>query len=438
MKRILTHTAILLLIVFLLPVCSAEARRYDFKVLLEGKYERIYVDNTYIYVSQLSENNKHISSKFTKDLQPVLQEAPAQEEITLINEGKLWGGANRAGELVIPIEYTAISAFSGGYATAVKQDQTYVILDTSGNEVLSIDPKYKYVSSIKNGVFFVSETTKLYTPFRSYYEIASFAERDFPDYDELKTKIRQTVESLPKVHVMDMHGNLVTENLEPDYKVNRVSGSTHNNIYYGWVIDWYSYSFTDTGIAFVKRDGKYGIIDSSGNVIYDFILDSWKTYENDPWNKGYVAAKAAETTIIFDPYGIPCAPLVYSYSLASRIYDPETETAIYLNSDGETVCRCDNRSNSWYDGKGSPLSLNHLYDSNISSTTELDQLLLKTIDGKPVDVNLYNFGVWFDNTISLVAINEIPEPQAADGGHYICMMLDNPLINVDGNVSTIV
>lgn len=54
MKRILKHTALLLLIVFLLPVCSAEARRYDFKVLSEGKYERIYVDNTYIYVSQLS------------------------------------------------------------------------------------------------------------------------------------------------------------------------------------------------------------------------------------------------------------------------------------------------------------------------------------------------------------------------------------------------
>lgn len=430
MKRILTHAVTLLLIVFLLPVCSAEARSYDFKVLLEGKYYSIYADETYVYAKESSV----ITSKFTKDMQPVLNEETQREEIKLVNHGSHWGGINRDGELVIPVDYAALSAFSGGYATAKKQDQTFVILDTAGNEVLAIDPKYSYVSGIQNGLFFVSETSsKLLSekPFHKSGYIKSY-------YGFAPSTVEQFVETeLPlSLNVMDLQGNLIAEGFEPDCKMTRYTAVHNAETTICTHFEFSAYAFTDMGIAYVKRNGKYGIIDTSGNVLYDFVLDSWEPYKNDPWNKGYVAATAGDTTTIFDPHGVPCAPLVYPYSIVSRIYDSKTETARYLNSDGETVCRFDCHKNAWYDGKGSLLPLDFTYapGSNVSDT--MDSFLLKTDDNRLVDVNLYKFGS-HDET-GLIAINEIPEPQAADGSRYICMMLNNPLINLDGEVSTIV
>lgn len=434
MKRILKHTAFLLLIVFLLPVCSAEARRYDFKVLLEEERPKLSADGTYFYV-----------------------EGPS-------------------GTYTIP-----------DYVPA--QD------DTPRNHIEEydwLDPKYKYASKATCGRIFVSEQ-----PLPEKLE-----DHIGPNSPEEAIAFRDSL--YMDLTLMDLKGNIIMDGLQSNVYVRRDGWGSMTGPKTYYQITYRESQFTPTGIAYVKRDGKYGIIDPDGNLLLDFTLDEYEPCKGYLGEKGYIISGLK----VFDPYGNIYADFT---SIPNRqLYDritiapPEYNTAIVYNMDTAKYGLIDDVGNIVlpleYDFIG-PLQKNAyrveqytgknylwgIYDietqtvdwwedtPNSFSNSYLEKSIIKSyvyIDGGyryynedfelvcdcknnamydaqgnvvegaygPIDypltdgINVYSFGY----RSGLVAINEIPEPQAADGGHYICMMLDNPLINVDGNVSTIV
>ena len=436
MKRILKHTAFLLLIVFLLPVCSAEARRYDFHTLSEEEHPKLSADGTYFYV-----------------------EGPS-------------------GTYTIP-----------DYVPA--QD------DTPRNHIEEydwLDPKYKYASKATCGRIFVSEQPlpeKLddYIGPNRFEEAYAFRDSLYMD-----------------LTLMDLQGNIIMDGLQSNVYFRRHNGASMTGSKTFYQVTYRESQFTPTGIAYVKRDGKYGIIDPDGNVLFDFTLDEYEPCKGYLGEKGYVISGLK----VFDPYGniyadFTSIPNRHHYNYLT-ITPPEYNTAIVYNIDTDTYGVIDDSGKILvpfeYDGIGSlkknayqvfPHADNNYKQGiyNIETQTVdwredtlysfpsksdyLEKSIIKYyayIDGGyryynedfelvcdcknnamydaqgnvvegaygPIDkpladgVDVYSFD-YYDG---LVAINEIPEPQTADGGRYICMMLGNPLINVDGNVSTIV
>ena len=440
MKRILTHTVLLLLIVLLLPVCPAEARRYDFKVLPEEECPKLSADGTYFYV-----------------------EGP-----------------------------------SGIYSIP---DYVPVEDDTPRNHIEEydwLDPKYQYASKASCGRIFVSEQ-----PLPDKLEAFTI-----PD---LKPTPRDFMDSLAMdLTLMDLQGNVILDGLQSD-----VFWSKHASYYKPGYDDYHikfrESRFAPTGIACVKRDGKYGIIDTNGNILFDFSLNMWQLCEGYLGEQGYVIADINSYKIIFDPYG----GIYADFRQVQEQYGcqdvtpapPEYNTAIVHNRNNykygvvdtsgkilvpfeyhkikpiqKNVYRVENVVNGsiqgglynietqtldWWEGNSAPYNFpghtyfekntiksvryrnggNCYYNEDFELVCECKDGSLYDAQGNIIEGTSYELGhpiidginvYTLNSRKGLIAINEIPEPQATSDGHYICMMLGNPLINIDGEVSTIV
>ena len=311
--------------------------------------------------------------------------------------------------------------------------------------------------------------------------------------------------------LMDLQGNVIMDGLQSDiyWREDGYPGQSMTGSHYYYTVAFRESRFTPAGIAYICRDGKYGIIDETGNLLFDFSLDMWEPCKGDLGKQGYVIADIDNSKIVFDPYGNIYAdfrqanpaqyesfvvePPEYNTAIvknhlgeygvvdaAGNILVPikyqsvrRTQEGIYnvfISTTKEGLYNVETKSVDVWQGEA-PQSFTTLEKNNIKSTLvtyepeckqyfnedfelvcqyidpyfydaqgNIIEGVIKYLDAPLIDgINVYVTARHaFYDTRSLVAINEIPEPQAADGGRYICMMLDNPLINVDGNVSTIV
>lgn len=444
MKRILTHAVTLLLIVFLLPVCSAEARSYDFKVLLVENCTHILTDGKYIYTEPPVRT-------YTMDMQPV--EPPM------------------------------------AFEPADNAPRNHI------EEYDWLDPKYNYASEASCGRIFVSEQP---LPDKLSIYISPF---DTDDAYAFRDSLYMDLT------LMDLQGNVIMDGLQSDvfWEANEASKFMKS-----YTVEFRESHFTPTGIAYIRRDGKYGIIDRDGNLLFDFTLDMWEFCKGYLGDQGYVIAYMDGAHIIFDPYGgiySDFRQVQQQYTDFNRV-PPEYNTLIVRMNDKEGVIDAFGNfivpiEYSWVDyvQKGFYGVTEYLDENKISYRTGLFNVETQTVDwwersaprafitseknnikSKSIDgstqyynedfelvcewnephlydaqgniiegvsdylngvlingINVYHIAHHgYYGTCGLIAINEIPEPQAADGSRYICMMLNNPLINLDGEVSTIV
>lgn len=169
-------------------------------------------------------------------------------------------------------------SFCGDYIYAQDSDCMLHILDQSFSEI--IDPIYVYngghfdengLMCVINGYAFVTSDTLKRSSFTDC-DVWQIGYCDlFLSNGSQANKEAYKNPILPNFSIIDPSGNVVIDNLEP---------YIYTSISYDWITAYNFYfvptRFSDYGIAFVKRNDKFGIIDTAGNILYDFTLDSYK------------------------------------------------------------------------------------------------------------------------------------------------------------------
>jgi len=237
--------------------------------------------------------------------------------------GDKWGVIDRTGEIVVPIEYGWIYAFSEGLALANKGGKfvsstmegtgiiggTWGFIDKTGNAVIPFGTDFEDGSkSFHNGMAavkkgdkwgYIDKTGKVVLPI--VYEWAY-------DFSEGYGVVRKGYRPNPKYIFIDVNGNQVLA-LE--------------------------YSFVDTlsdGLAVACKgwggDAKYGYIDKTGNMVIPFEYDY-----TTPFSDGFaIVGKIDGTSQIIDKAGKVVATLDHLYYAPSKFIE---DLAVVITTDYE-------------------------------------------------------------------------------------------------------
>ena len=151
----------------------------------------------------------------------------------------------------------------------------YYVLTAGGSHY------YGYTSEFENGFAFVREQavrgisleTKTYNS--SYHEFfGSFSESTLEEANKIAEENRRGYKFI------DKGGNILFDNLDADVYAYSNSGSITEPGGFCYIAFKPSY-FTDYGMAVVNRDRKFGIINTSGNILCDFIYDGIEMYDEN-------------------------------------------------------------------------------------------------------------------------------------------------------------
>ena len=346
-----------------------------------------------------------------------------------------------------------------------KTRETVTIRDYEIAEIIQRQMKKKYgyecMSEFKNGFSFVREQSLNGIPLgykvSVHYddEYGSFFPEDFS---------RETIEKIAAEYrhgykFINEDGDVIFDNLEADISVKDHIGGGNDGASYSYILFNPSY-FNEFGIAAVKQNGKFGIIDTQGNIICDFIYDRITICNENTAiinlgniEKFYYINLGQESdfqayqiyylkddyfyfhNFTFFPYSKECGiidsngnimlpdsgvNILEGYNAISYYYYAGPEESIYYNKDFEVVCFCSNRGT--FDKTGKLI----WSDYTIEPYYELFGNLFV----------LYKF----QNSTAfraLAAINRIPKPPFNTCSNFISIMVNNPLVNVDGHTRTI-
>lgn len=291
---------------------------------------------------------------------------PFVDGVALVKKDGLWGGIDIHGNTVIDFQYDTAKEFKNGRYLVTK-DGEYILIDQSGNDISNgIYDKYTSTNLSKNGYAFVTTDTLQYKSFTDYDTkeinytslfISNSIPKRWKDFEDV---------ILPNFSIIDPYGNVVIDNLEPHIYTLKSAGPFTGPTYsFNFVPTRYS----DYGIAFAKRNGKFGIIDTSGNILYDFKLDSYSMS-----GENYIG-KAGDQRILFDKYGKAYALDINEYS-DKYIHSCNNSDLIVLNKD-------DTFGIANIDGE---IILPFEYDD----ATAYDEKVLLQKDGKFLTFNMYS------------------------------------------------
>jgi hypothetical protein len=184
-----------------------------------------------IYWSVINENHKTVVP-FSRKYQQISE---FNDGIAFVKLDTKWGAINTKGDIVIPVKYYEIEKFICGIARMRLKPKLYGYIDMNGNEV--IQPIYEMLSIPQFGVIAYLHNHKW--------------------------------------GLMDTSGNIILESAYDYIQTFNNSGFAVAAIY-NRPVNLTSYP-RKKGLPLGIFDGKYGIIDTSGNTIvdlnYDYISD---------------------------------------------------------------------------------------------------------------------------------------------------------------------
>ena len=280
-------------------------------------------------------------------------------------------------------------------------------------------------------------------------------------FDYISTSAKEEAEKIAKEYqtgykFIDADGNVILDNLD----ANVFASSWPHSMTEpggGCMVTFNPSYFTEYGISVVKRDGKFGIINTSGNILCDFVYDGITIYGENiaiirvgDMQKFYYINSGQESEFtatsisplsdnffnsytvggahgVVDSYGNMVMPNRTLYALEGNntiAYESRGSNAAnsppntFYNRDFEVVC---------YDGYGGTYDK----DNNIIWKDFQLNTLITNLGG--FKNNIYVIQNNSSGIIrALAAINEIPKPIDDVGDKYISIMFNNPLINING------
>ena len=308
---------------------AGENAEYEVKVMLDAEYDYIVCESDYIYAynstrvngddpygfyyitvydyefniivppgyTVSSIGNMDRNSKFSEGMLPVIKDGKygylndsgdlainaVYDDVRNFNKGVaiaqkdgLWGVINADGDTVIDFLYSYIDRFTDGKSTA-QRDGVMGILNLDG---YFLELPYQYLGPIINGYIFASINNVKGQSWGT--EILVWERNEDNDLAD-------------EFGIIDTEGNIVYPFVLSWYeKMDYVPlglGDFQYDCYFVPV------NFTEEGVAFVKRNDKYGIINTAGEVLYEFVLDEYMTVDN-----GYIGS-IVNRRVLFNKYG---------------------------------------------------------------------------------------------------------------------------------------
>lgn len=231
---------------------------YSNDIVLEAEYDsikKVYGNDLYVVTLNGKDKlvNKEKEDVLTKDFDTISQILNAQENGVVFKKSNKYGVVKISGEIVINAEYDSLEEAKVGNFIAKKGDK-YGIIDIENNEKLS----FNYTSIVYN------EKADLYVA----------EDESFNSYildNELNVKIT---------------GMMIELNESKGYIKLRIDNEYK---YYDFKFEEKNESdiFTNRSLFLDKKNGKYGFVNKSGNMVVDYIYDD-ATEQNDC---GYVGVK---------------------------------------------------------------------------------------------------------------------------------------------------
>ena len=336
---------------------------------------------------------------------------------------------------------------------------TDVIPQNNGKTEIPLVPageytKYPYacMSEFKNGFSFVRDQGVDGLPLGYDSSVTHYLFEDSVS-DNSMQKAREIAEQTRSDYkFINENGDVIFNHLDADV----VAYSYHGTITEPWsgcgVAFTPSY-FNEYGLAIVKCGGKFGIINTNGELLCDFLYDGITIYneniaiiENGDVKKFYYLKSGMESEFsayrilplkdnffnfyerngskgVIDCHGnmvLPDRQLYFIGENNAITYVAKGQpTDIYYNKDFEVVCYSNVGVN-----QGTCDSYGNVIWDDYQLCTHLGNF-----------GNIYVLRNWTKG--ALAAINEIPEPTCKTGDKYISIMFNNPLVNVSGCTRTI-
>ncbi|MCL2628043.1 MAG: WG repeat-containing protein [Oscillospiraceae bacterium] len=199
-----------------------------------------------------------------------------------VRQGEKWGIASVDGGVLIPCEYEKISTFSNGRAV-VKKDSVIYAVDKNNNRIALASSDVQDFSNLAenrvsllrpDGWYRASENFQTGT--NVFEDIGMYsggyaAAKANGSWGVIDTKMNWLI--LPE------YDGVITDELGRCYAQGAVFVRSGDNVYLrtakGFLSDRYQDArpFSDEGYAAVKKENKWGFIDTGGDVKVDFIFD---------------------------------------------------------------------------------------------------------------------------------------------------------------------
>ncbi len=288
--------------------------------ILDKKYDRVFdilemaekrsVDSDFIretrsrlaYLTKLDYDTYEDVGVFSQNFCPVM------------NDKALWGYVGRTGRKMTSFEYTSVGAFtSSGFAPVVSKDGDTFFIDKDNEQVTEIDERfsrlgpivsdvfpaegkdgkyylvnrdneilsepYEYISAINNGAAIAKtgnqwikiDTSGVPIAGQAYFEVI-LDDREFFNRNERYFAKENEGEPLA---LYNLQGEIIGGERFEDAKL-----------------------FTDKGYAAVKKEGKWGFIDTDGVLVIQPAYDDARSFSND-----LAAVKVGNKWGFIDPEG---------------------------------------------------------------------------------------------------------------------------------------
>lgn len=108
---------------------------------------------------KISEGVVNLNGEFIVPLEYERADLLNRGHLIKIKKGKSWGLLSETGEQLLPMEYSEINQFQGGYGT-IKKGGRYGLIDEKGT--LVVEPKYLSIKGFRQGVALVKEKEQSY------------------------------------------------------------------------------------------------------------------------------------------------------------------------------------------------------------------------------------------------------------------------------------
>ena len=205
-------------------------------------------------------------------------------------DGK-YGCIDRYGNVVIDFLYDNIYPFEDGYAQALLNDE-FVTLDVNGNVTKGKFDEYRYRSPFVNGYAFVRHAPVFYN---GYYNTLEDVNGYLRYNDEgIMGNGSLLLEEESGYGFIDEDGNVIYDFvLDADIQKRYYGGGQDTKTAYVFNAS----QFTQEGIAVVKQNGKYGVIDTEGILICDFVYDSCEAIGK------FIICTIGKEEMLLDKYG---------------------------------------------------------------------------------------------------------------------------------------
>lgn len=232
------------------------------------------------------------------------------EGLACVKINGYWGAIDRNLKMVVPAIYECVWTFFEGHAVVKKADK-YGVVNTNGEVVIPI--KYDRIELKNNGIVMASYNDmygvtnvlgKTLIPFRKYKSrVATYEGLSCVRYDNKDGYISDEGYEIPCIYkkaansfsngfavVTAENGELRTIDRYGNY-----ADGTKTKPYYG---DWDFVGDFNDGVAYIWKNGKYGVIDSNANLVVDFIYDKVSSFE-----KGYAIVRKEDSVGIINAKG---------------------------------------------------------------------------------------------------------------------------------------